>query len=281
MALTMAAESAPRERTASAIGFVQTAQRLGPAVGPAVGGVLAGLVGLRLSFVVAAVFYVGALVLVLRLYEELPTPAWETPRTGEEQTIGYRGVLSIEHVPLLMAIIFVVTFVDRSVGPVLALYLEQLGVATDRVPVVAGWLFSLTAVAGAVGHHACSHLMQRFAAGVVIATAGAIVAVGALIYAAGIGPWPMAIAAAAVGLGSGLATTAAYASAGHTIPHSARGAGFGMLTGASLVGLAASPVVAGVLGSTTFRGVFLVDVLMVAAMVYVVRHRMTARAEAT
>src|SRR5690606_11213962 len=36
LALTMAAESAPRERTASAIGFVQTAQRLGPALGPAV-----------------------------------------------------------------------------------------------------------------------------------------------------------------------------------------------------------------------------------------------------
>ena len=34
LALTMAADSAPRDRTAYAIGSVQTAQRLGPALGP-------------------------------------------------------------------------------------------------------------------------------------------------------------------------------------------------------------------------------------------------------
>ncbi len=41
------AESAPPGKMASAIGMVQTAQRLGPALGPVIGGVLAQLVGLR------------------------------------------------------------------------------------------------------------------------------------------------------------------------------------------------------------------------------------------
>ena len=49
---------------ASAIGTVQTAQRLGPAVGPVIGGVLAPLVGLRNAFLVTAAFYAVALVLV-------------------------------------------------------------------------------------------------------------------------------------------------------------------------------------------------------------------------
>ena len=53
----MAAESAPRERMAWAIGTVQVAQRLGPAFGPVVGGLLAPLVGLRATFLVAAPFY--------------------------------------------------------------------------------------------------------------------------------------------------------------------------------------------------------------------------------
>ena len=35
----MAAESAPRDRMPNAIGVVQTAQRIGPAVGPLIGGV--------------------------------------------------------------------------------------------------------------------------------------------------------------------------------------------------------------------------------------------------
>ena len=42
LTLTMAAESAPPESVPVAIGTVQTAQRLGPAVGPVIGGVLAG-----------------------------------------------------------------------------------------------------------------------------------------------------------------------------------------------------------------------------------------------
>ena len=45
LTLTMAADSAPNDRTAHAIGFVQTAQRLGPALGPVVGGAVAQLVG--------------------------------------------------------------------------------------------------------------------------------------------------------------------------------------------------------------------------------------------
>jgi MFS family permease len=54
IALTMAAESAPPEQMATAIGWVQTAQRLGPALGPVIGGTLAQSVGLRGAFLVSA-----------------------------------------------------------------------------------------------------------------------------------------------------------------------------------------------------------------------------------
>ena len=55
----MAADSAPRDRMAYAIGFVQTAQRLGPAIGPIVGGAVAQIAGLRNAFLVTAVFLPG------------------------------------------------------------------------------------------------------------------------------------------------------------------------------------------------------------------------------
>ena len=54
LTLAMAADSAPRDRMAYAIGFVQTAQRLGPAIGPIVGGIVAQVVGLRHAFLVTA-----------------------------------------------------------------------------------------------------------------------------------------------------------------------------------------------------------------------------------
>ena len=60
LTLTMAADSAPRDRMAYAIGFVQTAQRLGPAIGPIIGGTIAQIVGMRNAFLVTALFYLIA-----------------------------------------------------------------------------------------------------------------------------------------------------------------------------------------------------------------------------
>ncbi len=70
IALTMAAESAPPEQMATAIGWVQTAQRLGPALGPVIGGTLAHSVGLRGAFLVSAAVYLAAFLLVLVGYRE-------------------------------------------------------------------------------------------------------------------------------------------------------------------------------------------------------------------
>jgi hypothetical protein len=43
------------------------------------------------------------------------------------------------------------------------------------------------------------------------------------------------------------------------IPASARGAGFGFLATGSLIGLALSPVMSGILAATSIRSVFLLD----------------------
>ena len=81
LAVAMAADSAPRDRMAFAIGMVQTAQRLGPALGPVIGGAVAQIVGLRRAFFVTALFYASALVLVLVMYHERRWPARRDERT--------------------------------------------------------------------------------------------------------------------------------------------------------------------------------------------------------
>ena len=53
-----------------AIGLVQMGQRLGPAVGPIVGGLLAPIVGLRRAFLITALFYLVALLMVVVFYRE-------------------------------------------------------------------------------------------------------------------------------------------------------------------------------------------------------------------
>jgi DHA1 family multidrug resistance protein-like MFS transporter len=277
LSVAMAAESAPRDRMPSAIGLVQTAQRLGPAIGPVIGGVLAGVVGLRRAFVVTAAFYAIGLVVVWLMYEDpANTDAnddGEATGTGFQQ-VTFKNVLAFENFLLMMAVIFGLQFVDRSFGPVLPLYVEQVGIAHASVPIVAGVLFSITACTGALGHHLCGKLLRRFSSRLVI-TAGAVVAAaGSTALAASGLVWVMSVASALLGIGIGAAMTASYSAAGSVIPARAHGAGFGVLTSASLVGMATSPFIAGLLGGTSIRAVFLMDVVVMGIVGLIVHRHM-------
>src|SRR4029453_9889570 len=70
LTLAMAADSAPEGKMAQAIGTGQTAQRLRPGLGPGFGGSLAAIVGLRHAFMVAAAFYLIALIVMFFVYDE-------------------------------------------------------------------------------------------------------------------------------------------------------------------------------------------------------------------
>jgi MFS transporter, DHA1 family, multidrug resistance protein len=272
MALTMAAESAPRERAAYAIGYVQTAQRLGPAIGPVIGGLVAGLVGLRRAFLVTSSFYVVALVLVSVLYTERGTrPALARERG---RPVSFRSVLAFENFVLLMGVVFGLQFVDRTFGPILPLYVAQFGMSPARVPIVAGLVFSGVAAAGALGNQLCGVLLRRFTPRALIAASASVAAAGAFLYAAA--PHPMWLFAATplFGVAMGVAMTSTYTAASAVMPSSARGAAFGLLTTASLTGIALSPVTAGMLGATSIRGVFLLDVLALATLAVIVSRLM-------
>jgi DHA1 family multidrug resistance protein-like MFS transporter len=273
LTLTMAAESAPLERMPYAIGTVQTAQRLGPALGPVIGGVLAGAVGLRSAFLVTAGFYTAALILVLSLYTEQPVAAG-TDQHRSRGRVSFRSVLAFQNFVLLMGVIFGIQFVDRSIGPILPLYVEQLGVGRGRAAFASGILFSLAALSGSAGHHFCGRLLRRLSARVVISGSAAATAAGAGLLALGVNIWTMAFATALFGVGIGAAMTAAYTAAGTVIPPGSHGTGFGMLSSASLTGLAVSPVVSGFLGATSIRGVFVLDVIVMGVLAAVVRRVM-------
>jgi DHA1 family multidrug resistance protein-like MFS transporter len=276
LSLTMVAESAPPEKLAPAIGMVQTAQRLGPAAGPAVGAAIAHVVGLRRTFFVTATFYFAALVLVFFLYREQPlAPA--TERSAPAERVTFRSVLAFQNFILLMAAAFLLQFVDRSFGPALPLYIEQIGVSRAGVPTVSGVLFSIIATAGALGHHLCGKLLARHTARRVI-TVGTLAASAALaLFGVASDIWVLAVAALAFGVGLGAAMTASFAAAGRIIPAGAHGTGFGLLSSASLTAMAVSPAIAGFLSAVSLRGVFLADALALLILAWAVRRLMIER----
>jgi MFS transporter, DHA1 family, multidrug resistance protein len=270
LTMAMAAESVPREEMPRAIGMVQMGQRLGPAVGPLLGGLIAPMVGLRRSFLITAAFYIVGIALIAGFYKESRTRHAQTARSSLvsvfRELVGRRGFV------IALAVIFTLQTVDRSFGPILPLFVGQLGVAPDRLVFVSGMLFSLIAVSAAVGHKVAAALQARWSpralvSVVALTTAAALVA---MVFVPSL--WTLAPALIVASLGIGVAMTAAYSVGGALVPPEAHVTGFGIMTGASLIGMAFSPVLAGVVGSSGLRIVFLVDVallLMLAAAVLV------------
>ena len=276
LTISMAAQSVPRDRMARAIGAVQTGHRLGPAIGPVIGGLLAPLVGLRNSFLFAAAFYAAAMVLVLVMYEDPPR------RVDAAQARGGREVFS--HLPrlpgfvLALFVIFGLQTVDRSFGPVLPLFVAQVGVDPQRVPIISGILFSLGAVAAAVGSQLAPRLLRDRSARHIIVAGTAIAALALAVIVVAPTVWLVGASMAVVGLAIGVATTAIYSVAGALLPADAHATGFGVMTTASLIGLAVSPVVAGFIGGTGLRIVFMADVALLVVLAVMVARRLSVTA---
>ena len=269
LTLTMAADSAPREHMAYAIGFVQTAQRLGPALGPVIGGLVAQAVGLRHAFFVTSSFYFFAVIVVTLGYDERAVLKRDAA-AGAAGRMTFRSVLAFENFLLLMLVIFGLQFVDRSFGPVLPLFVSALGTPDSQVPLLAGVLFSISAGAGALGNHLCARLMRGRGPRRVIAAACGVAGCGVAGFLVVGGAWWLALPTTVFGVAIGTATTAAYTAAGSVIPSGARGAGFGLLTTASLAGLAISPIISGLMGATSIEAVFLMDAVLLGGLAILV-----------
>ena len=274
LTLSMAALSAPREKMASAIGTVQTAQRMGPALGPVIGGILAPAVGLRNAFFVAAGFYGVAFVMITALYREPPRP----PRTTEgRQPTPFASILAFENFLLVMLVLLGLQLVDRSFGPVLPLHLGQIGYSPAEVPVAAGILFSVLAFTGALGNQLSSRLLKRHSPRVLIAWAVLMAAAALTVFTLSTALWLLAASMAVVGLCTGTSITTAFAAGGAVIPRDVHATAFGFLTSASLIGVALSPVLSGLLGARSIRAVFVAGAVMLVILAVVVRRVMVER----
>jgi MFS family permease len=260
LTISMAAESTPRDRMAQAIGMVQTGHRLGPAVGPVIGGLLAPIVGLRRSFFFAAAFYMIALVAIMVFYKEPRESGAPRPVRGGRAVIAH--LFRLPGFLLALVVIFGLQTVDRSFGPVLPLYVAQVGIPLTRIPIVTGILFSLGAISAAFGHHLAGKLMQRRPARAVIVTGTFLAAAAVAVIVVAPSLYVVGVAMMLFGISVGVSTTTIYAVAGSSLPPDAHATGFGVMTTASLLGLAVSPVVAGFIGGTGLRLVFVADVIL-------------------
>ena len=268
LGLAMATSRAPREHTGRAVGSIQSAQILSAAVGPLAGGLLADLVGIRMTFLVAAAACAVSLGLLLAFYDEAPRPQAAAGDAAGRAPLS--TILRLPHVAALLLVLFLVNFVGRSFTPILPLHLQSLGITPGRLAFCTGALISCYSVAAAVSASLLGRASRRWAPrGLLVASllAGAMVV------------WPMATVrsfeavlalAVLLGLASGGALTLCYTIGGLVVDQSHRTTAFGFFSAAALFGGAISPSVAGLLVRWDLKAIYGVDaaifVLLAAAL---------------
>lgn len=277
LTIAMAALAAPPARVAQAIGTIQTAQRLGPTIGPIIGGALAPLVGLRNAFLVSALFYVVALVGVTAWYHEGPRPPKKD--TAAERA-SFATILAFENLILLMVVIFGLQLVDRSFSPILAIYLGQIGYEAESIPLMAGVLFSVLALSAAGGNQLTARLLERHSPRTVMTRAALIAACALAAFGLTPSAWGLGVELAVIGTCLGICMTTAFATGAAVLPREVHSTAFGFLTGSSLVALAVSPVLSGLIGARSIRIVFVGGVVVLVALAVVVRKVMVERTPA-
>jgi MFS family permease len=228
-----------------------------------------------MTFLVTAGFYAVAFLVVLVLYHDEPPDTARAPRSGDER-VGIRDVLRFPHFLLLMAAIFLLQYMDRTFGPILPLYVARLGTPPTRVPFIAGVVYSIAAGTAALGHHQCSRLLAYAPARTVIVGSALAAGAGMLAIGTATGLEMVLIGTAIFGAATGVAMTAVYTAAGAVIPPRVTGVGFGVLTTASLAGIALSPVLTGIIGATSLRTAFLLNAGAMALLAWLVARRMSA-----
>jgi DHA1 family multidrug resistance protein-like MFS transporter len=255
----MATAGAPREQTGRAVGLIQSAQILSAAVGPLTGGLLADSIGIRRTFVFTAGACALALLLVQWLYVEA---APGSPQGEHRPQHGLLELLALPHVPALLATLFVVNFVGRSLTPILPLQLQGLGVPAGRLAGATGTLISCYALAAATSASVLGRATRRFSARTLlfVSLTGGAAAVLPMASVPSYGA--LLVLAALLGLTSGGALTLCYTMGGLLVPANVRATAFGFFSGAALFGGALAPWVAGELVRIDLHTIYPVDAIL-------------------
>lgn len=261
LGLAMASGSRRGGGASKAIGKIQAAQILAAGFGPLLGGTLASFLGIRAAFWAASISCLLAALVVGLFYVDEGTAAPAPRRDAASPPLAAPG----SFFTALVFVVFFVNFASRSFTPILPAQLESFGVAPSSLAFSTGVLISVYSIAAAVS----SFGFGRLAAGVDpvrliglslflsllaalamahVATFGAFLGV-ALVY----------------GLVSGGGLTLGYSIGSRRFPEASRGASFGRLSGAALIGGAVAPAIAAFVARSA-----LVDVYWMNALIYAI-----------
>ena len=138
-ATALIASQVPKEKSGSALGTLSTGVVAGTLTGPFIGGFIAELFGIRTVFLLVGSFlFLAALLTILFIKEDFQPVA-------KEKAIPTKELFTSVKYPYLLVNLFLTSFViqfsAQSIGPILALYVRDLG-QTENLLFVSGLIVS-------------------------------------------------------------------------------------------------------------------------------------------
>ena len=138
-ATALIASQVPKDKSGAALGTLSTGVVAGTLTGPFVGGLVAEIFGIRNVFLLVGTFLFLAAILTIFFIKEDFQPV------AKEKAIPTKEVFSSFKYPRLLANLFLTSFViqfsAQSIGPILALYVRDLG-QSENLLLVSGLIVS-------------------------------------------------------------------------------------------------------------------------------------------
>jgi DHA1 family multidrug resistance protein-like MFS transporter len=261
MVMALATVAAPRDRTATAIGMVQSAQLLSVAIGPAAGGYVASHFGIRYAFFVTSGMCALALIALIVLFKETEPPRARGFSGPPARRLRMADLLRYPHFLVVLSLLLIAQFLDRGLSLIVPLHITHLP-GIEAVAATSGLIISVSAVAAALSANLSARLSrgippaQLLLVGLLLG--GPLCALLALAQS-----WPtLLILRTLVGLCLGGAITLAYALGAVIVPAESRGAAFGWLALGVQFGTAASPLVSGAFAAASIPGAYLFNAVL-------------------
>ena len=147
---TLVVTSTPRERTGYALGMLQVSVYMGALVGPMMGGIIADQWGYRVAMVATSLLCLLGALLVFFMVDERFTP--EPRKVGDAGLLrGIRNVLALPALLPVFSIRLILRMGDRTLMPLLPLFVQELMASTVRVASTAGLVVGVNALFSAAG----------------------------------------------------------------------------------------------------------------------------------
>ena len=251
------AEHAPRVHMVRAFGWLQMVNFGAPILAPVIGGAVAFAFGLKAVFLLAGVMFWIATAMVAVLYPRGEGLKPQLPQTNVGSP--WKMIYSQPQMGMLSVLLMVSLYAEGSTLPIIPLYMQHLGVASDQVAATVGLITALSAATFVVANAFVGRVVPTRLAHIAVLPGliGAAIVCVPLFYASQL--WHLLVFRPLLSLFTGTVPALVYTAAEPFVPPERRGTGFGLLTSVGLGGTAVGRVASGMVASLSLSGVFLVD----------------------